>query len=473
VTELPPGWAVAPLELLVDVLDSERIPINGEARAARVAGKSADQLYPYYGATGQVGVIDDFLFDEPLILLGEDGVSFLDASRNKAYRVSGKYWVNNHAHVLRPRSDRVNESYLLGYLNSFDYRGSVTGTTRLKLTQAAMNRMPVPLAPRNEQDRIAALLDATLSRIASCRGRLARIPQILKRFREAVLEAAVTGKLTEEWRASREVTNAYVSFDSDDSSPFRDYAIPSTWMKSTLADLAQISGGITKDSKKQDAGFSELPYLRVANVQRGFLDLSEMKTIRVPPERVEELLLTPGDILFTEGGDLDKLGRGCVWEGQIERCVFQNHVFRARLKDERFSPRFFSHFSNSRGYQYFLAFGKQTTNLASINKSVLSSLPVPVPSIDEQNEIVRRVDELLALANNLERRYRDAVVRVETLSASILAKAFRGELVPQHSSDEPAAHLLERIRAASRSSSEKELAQGHILDSKSSLMAAQ
>jgi Type I restriction modification DNA specificity domain len=210
----------------------------------------------------------------------------------------------------------------------------------------------------------------------------------------------------------------------------------------------KIVGGITKDSKKQNPMDEELPYLRVANVQRGFLDLSEIKTIRVPQRRVEELLLKQGDILFNEGGDIDKLGRGWVWGGEIEPCTFQNHVFRVRLQNQCFEPKFFSWYGNSRGFDYFLSFGKQTTNLASINKTLLSALPLVIPPAEEQQEIVRRIETLFALADSLEAHFKTARAQVEQLTPALLAKAFRGELVPQDPNDEPASVLLERIRAA-------------------------
>jgi len=100
-SELPEGWADVPLEMVVDILDSQRIPLNSGEREKRISNKTAEQLFPYYGATGQVGVIDGYLFEGTHILLGEDGVPFFDPIRHKAYRVQGRFWVNNHAHVLK------------------------------------------------------------------------------------------------------------------------------------------------------------------------------------------------------------------------------------------------------------------------------------------------------------------------------------------------------------------------------------
>lgn len=195
--------------------------------------------------------------------------------------------------------------------------------------------------------------------------------------------------------------------------------------------IADIVGGITKDSNKQSNADEEIPYLRVANVKRGYLDLSEVKTIRIPIKRVQALLLKEGDVLFNEGGDLDKVGRGWIWQGEIERCSFQNHIFRARLYNQTNSPKFISWWGNSRGQEYFFRGGKQTTGIASISRSMLSKLPIELPSTEEQSEIVRRVDELFAYADALEARVAEARKLADRLEPAILAKAFRGELSEQ------------------------------------------
>ena len=152
----------------------------------------------------------------------------------------------------------------------------------------------------------------------------------------------------------------------------------SDWTWTTLGEIAALKGGITKDSKREaDPDFVEYPYLRVANVQRGFLDLTEVTTIRSAPHRAAKFVLQPGDILFNEGGDRDKLGRGWVWEGQIENCIHQNHVFRARLTNSHFDPYFISMHANTWGQQWFETHGKQTTNLASLSLTTLKSFPRP------------------------------------------------------------------------------------------------
>ena len=152
----PGGWRLAPLEQLVEILDGRRVPVSAPERANRPGD------VPYYGASGQVDTIDEALFDEPLLLLGEDGVQFFDPLKSKAYQIRGRSWVNNHAHVLRVKAG-TEPTLLRHYLNQFDYRGFANGTTRLKLTQAAMRRIPVALPSLEEQRRIVAILEEHLS----------------------------------------------------------------------------------------------------------------------------------------------------------------------------------------------------------------------------------------------------------------------------------------------------------------------
>ena len=114
---IPNGWAQAPLEAVCQIFDSRRIPVNSKERSRRISGKSVDELYPYYGATGEVGKIDDFIFEGDHVLLGEDGAPFHDPFKVKSYLVSGKFWVNNHAHILKPT---ILNKYLCHYLNQID-----------------------------------------------------------------------------------------------------------------------------------------------------------------------------------------------------------------------------------------------------------------------------------------------------------------------------------------------------------------
>ncbi len=168
--------------------------------------------------------------------------------------------------------------------------------------------------------------------------------------------------------------------------------IPAGWEVKKLGEVAYVQTGMAKNKDRHAQGTIEVPYLRVANVQDGFVDLTELKTIRVQPRDVKRHGLQSGDVLMTEGGDNDKLGRGCVWDATVSPCIHQNHVFAVRCKD-RLKPQFLAlHAASPRGRKYFQDASKQTTNLASVNATQLRALPVPLPSEEEQDALV----ELLA-----------------------------------------------------------------------------
>ena len=316
--------------------------------------------------------------------------------------------------------DRFLEYVLQPYLDEIH---KVTSSVTVKhLSSRTVTELPIPLPPRAEQERIVAAIDEHFSRLDATDTALA----VAQRRLDALRRSA-----------------AAELFDRPD------------WAWSTLGEIADLRGGVTKDAKREaDPDYVEYPYLRVANVQRGFLDLSAVTTIRADRRKAEKLVLQPGDILFNEGGDRDKLGRGWVWEGQIENCIHQNHVFRARLTNGGFDPYFISMHANTWGQRWFERHGKQTTNLASINLATLKTFPVPAPSLKDQQAVVA---ELRSITRS-EKRLRTDLERAEhhsrTLRRSILSRAFSGQLVPQDRNDEPASVLLERI-AASRATTPK------------------
>ena len=174
------------------------------------------------------------------------------------------------------------------------------------------------------------------------------------------------------------------------------FPIPKSWIWTTLGEIADVVGGVTKDSKKQsDPNLPQVPYLRVANVQRGYLDLREIAKIRVPESTATKLRLHPGDVLLNEGGDRDKLGRGWIWQGQIPNCIHQNHVFRARLAGT-LHPKLLAWYANALARDWFDQNASQSVNLASISLSTIKRLPVPLPPAGEQRRIVAALEDHLS-----------------------------------------------------------------------------
>lgn len=168
--------------------------------------------------------------------------------------------------------------------------------------------------------------------------------------------------------------------------------IPDKWKKLPLDHVAHVQTGLAK-GKKDIKNARALPYLRVANVQDGYLDLSLIKSIEVEESNIDRYLLKPGDVLLTEGGDFDKLGRGAIWQGEIDACLHQNHIFVVRTKNDLLMSEFLSLLTGSAyGKAYFLKCSKQSTNLASINSTQLKEFPVLLPPLTEQRKIVEAVN---------------------------------------------------------------------------------
>ncbi|MDD2336129.1 MAG: restriction endonuclease subunit S [Geobacteraceae bacterium] len=168
--------------------------------------------------------------------------------------------------------------------------------------------------------------------------------------------------------------------------------IPKEWKVKLLGELAEIVSGVTLGSKTEIVDGVGVPYLRVANVQDGYFDLNEVKTVRVSQSQFEKLQLRHGDVLMNEGGDFDKLGRGSVWQEEIKPCVHQNHVFRVRPRNGQLRSFYLAFWSQSEaGKKYFVLSSKQSTNLASINSTQLNRFPVAVPTLNEQELIEERL----------------------------------------------------------------------------------
>ena len=198
--------------------------------------------------------------------------------------------------------------------------------------------------------------------------------------------------------------------------------IPEEWQLKRLAEVARVQTGLAKNKAK--AGPLSVPYLRVANVQDGFLNFREMKSVEVNVDALSRYALKMGDVLFTEGGDADKLGRGAVWNGEIEPCLHQNHIFVARLFGD-IRPMFLSLYGgSSRGKSYFLNCSKQTTNLASMNSTQLKRLPVPIPRLDEQEQILERLGVLDARL----RLEEGCLNRLNDLKSALVSVLLTGEL---------------------------------------------
>lgn len=231
-----------------------------------------------------------------------------------------------------------------------------------------LNERTLPLPPLPEQTQIAHIL-STVQRAIEAQE---RIIQTTTELKKALMHKLFTEGLRHEPQKQTEIG-----------------PVPESWEVVPLSECAVVQTGIAKGRKVNAEEAVEVPYLRVANVQDGYLDLSEMKTITIRKNEQQRFALQDGDVVLTEGGDFDKLGRGFIWHGQIENCVHQNHVFAVRPDKAQISSEFFAYQSQSPyGKSYFLSVAHKTTNLACINTTKLKVFPVLLPPQDQQADIV-------------------------------------------------------------------------------------
>lgn len=327
----------------------------------------------------------------------------------------GEAYVSQSVALIRTNGG-VSPPYLEEYLRSpahgqayFEEKQYGVGRGHLLLSH--LRELPVVLPPAEEQRRIVEVIESHGSRTRVATDTVRAAIAKLARYREVVLMTAITAQEHPQMLADGTCR------------------VPAHWRWTRLGEIGDIVGGVTKDAKKESRpGLIEVPYLRVANVQRGYLDLTNVKTIRVTKDEVKALRLLPGDVLFNEGGDRDKLGRGWIWSGEVDSCIHQNHVFRARLRDAATEPRFVSWYANAMGQAFFFSHGRQTTNLASISKTQLAKLPIPLPPPEEQKAILSHIDRQLSVIDELQREAGVAVRRASALSRAILTEAMSGRL---------------------------------------------
>lgn len=267
--------------------------------------------------------------------------------------------------------------------------GVKKGATVHSLVGGYLEKLRMPVPPIPEQKRIVDILD-----------RASGIQRLRKAADDKVREL---------------VPALFVDMFGDPASN------PKGWETKSLKEVSHIGSGITKGRRLDPSRTVSVPYLRVANVQDGKLDLSEIKTIDIDVDEREKYALRAGDIVMTEGGDIDKLGRGYVWQGELPYCAHQNHVFRVRVEKDVLQPFFVSTLiGTSHGKSYFLRVAKRTTGIASINKTQLGELPVWLPPISMQTAFVSRLEALHACQEIASR----AASTIEATAAALSRQVF-------------------------------------------------
>ena len=376
------------------------------------------------------------------------------------------------------RLDGVDEKYLYQFLQSPEYWEQISqqtvGIALQNVNAKKLAKVSLPLAPLAEQHRIVAEIEKHFTRLDASVAALKRVQANLKRYRASLLKTACEGRLvpTEaelaraegrdyepadrllerilaerrvRWESQEKRRGKYKEPVAPDTSNLPE--LPEGWIWAAAAQVAEIQGGIQKQPKRAPAN-NPFPFLRVANVLRGSLDLEEVHKIELFSGELDKLRLFSGDLLIVEGnGSLAQIGRMAIWKGEVKDCVHQNHIIRARLHDELIPQYAESYWNSPIGVSEVSKVASSTSGLYTLSVSKVSSLPIPLPPVAEQRRIVAEVERRLSVIRQTEAAVEANLTRADRLRQSILKEAFSGKLVPQDPGDEPASALLERIRA--------------------------
>jgi type I restriction enzyme S subunit len=315
-----------------------------------------------------------------------------------------------------------------------------TGTTIKHLPQEKLRKVQVALAPKPEQERIVAAIEEAFSKLDAGEAGLRTVRQLLKRMRDAILTAAVTGRLVPQDPTDTPATKLLADLGTQAFPSELLATVPPTWAPTTLGDVAAMSLGKMLDAKAQ-SGEHPKRYLRNINVRWDSFDLSDLAFMDIRPEEFDRVAVTDGDLVVCEGG---QPGRCAVWRG--EPIAIQKALHRVRPK-HGVSGAYLSlvvrWWVTRPEYERFIT----GTTIKHIPKEKLRLLPVPLPPSEEQARIVTEVERQLSFVDACERAVDAGLARSAALRRSVLKAAFEGRLVPQDPSDEPASVLLERIRA--------------------------
>lgn len=448
---LPPGWTLATLPALVglnglfidgDWIESKDQDPNGEIRLTQLAdvgdGIWRDRSNRFLTKVRAEQLGCTFLNAEDVLIarmadpLGRACI-FPGDSKQAVTAVD--------VCVVRPAAE-INPRWLMYFINAQPFRRQVEalqkGTTRKRISRLNLSKIPIPVPPKPEQDRIVAAIEKVFSHLDAGIESLERARRNLQRLTAALLQGSVEGCFDD-----RGVVN-----EPDTETHRR--PLPDGWSGVAVEEVADVQGGITKNPRRLPAS-NAFPFLRVANVGRGRLDLTEIHHVELFAGELDRYRLQAGDLLVVEGnGSPDQIGRSALWSGQIDPCVHQNHLIRIRPGAELI-PEYLNLFWNSPGTRARLRhLSSSTSGLYTLSTGKVRSFVVALPPLPEQDRIVRTVSSYLSLIGSCDSTLDHNQRRGAALRRSVLHHAFQGRLVPQDPAEEPGSALLERLAASSK-----------------------
>ena len=342
--------------------------------------------YPVYGANGIIGYYSEYNHALETLLITCRGATCGTLNICKPFS-----YVNGNAMALDDLSSEVDLHYLYYYLSARGLSDVITGSAQPQIVRQSLNKVRIVYPSLEEQRHIVTVLNKVTDLIAQRRAQLDKLDLLVKsRFVEMFGDPVLN---------------------------------PMNWPSVPLSDMADIVSGITKGRKTKEHDLIEVPYMAVSNVKDGYIDWTTVKTIAATQAEIDQYRLLPDDVLMTEGGDPDKLGRGAIIKKPLENCIHQNHIFRVRLDETKILPVYFAEYlQHQKAKQYFLRCAKQTTGIASINMTQLKGLPTLVPPTKLQFSFNKELDQI----NKTKSDISQSLSKLEILKKSIMQDKFGG-----------------------------------------------
>ena len=406
--EVPENWQwVFLTKGFAECKDSYRKPVNSTERASRTGN------IPYYGATGQVGWIDDYLTDEELVLLGEDGAPFLDPYKDKAYIINGKAWVNNHAHILKAYYGHFGNVFLMYYLNVFNYNGYVNGTTRMKLTQTSMDTIPVPLPPVSEQQRIVDRIESLFAKLDEAKEKAQAVVDGYEDRKRAILHQVFSGELTESWRKLHK------------NQCFRKTV--------TIKEIcSSLSYGTSSKSSKE----GKIAVLRMGNIQDGEIDWNDLVYSNNESDN-QKYALSSGDILFNRTNSAEHVGKTAIYRGE-KPAIYAGYLIKLDYDHSVITGEYLNLLLNSpEAKEYCNKVKTDAVNQSNINAQKIGAFEIPLIDVEEQKESCRLAQKMITAEREVRNSAAEAIGRINSMKKAILTKAFRGELGTNNPAESP------------------------------------
>ena len=394
---LPQGWCITSIGELLINRDGERKPVSLAIRS-----KQANKFYDYYGAAGVIDKVDNYLFEERLLLIGEDGANLLSRNKDNAILADGKYWVNNHAHVL-DATDKSILSYVALVINSMKLDDYITGSAQPKLSQDNLNKIPILLPPLEEQVRIIEELEHWLTLIDKIEQSQSNLQTIIKHTKSKILDLAIHGKLVPQDQNDEPASElikrinpkAKITCDNGHSEK-----LPQGWYSATINDVCSIIGGVSYN--KADIQDTGIRVLRGGNIQSGKVFYCSDDVFIPFSYQNKENQVQYGDIIVAAStGSQTLIGKTGFVDRDIPKTQIGAFLRIVRPKQKTLSPYIRLLFQTD-AYKDYIRNVAKGSNINNVKNAHLQNYQICLPPLAEQQRIVEKIEELFSVLDNIQ-----------------------------------------------------------------------